>query len=152
MRIFISYSSPDINIISILAEQLRVYGDVYYWSKNYLPGEPAWEEIYNWIDNSDVVLSLITDNTVARANSVSREVERAKAQNKFIIPIVSGAVPKSDLGIISDLPYQEINSNNLAPGISRIIGLIYNNKKDERRITGLILVVIAFLLWLQNRN
>jgi hypothetical protein len=152
MRIFISYSSPDINIISILARQLRVYGDVYYWDKNNYPGDLGWEQIYTWIDNADIVLTLITDNTVARASSVRREVERAIAQNKFIVPIVSGSASKEDLGFLSGLNYHEINNNNLAPAITRIIELIDKKRKDENCVTGLILVTIAFFLWVLNRK
>ena len=66
----------------ILANQFDIWGDVYYWNQSNIPEQVAWEQIYNWIDNSDIVLVLITGNTVVRALSVGREVGRAKAINQ----------------------------------------------------------------------
>jgi PKD repeat protein len=83
MRIFISYSNPNLNIVKTLADRLTVYGDVYYWNSNNTPDDVAWEQINNWIDNSDIVITFITDCTVVRAEAVSKEIERAKAKNKF---------------------------------------------------------------------
>jgi hypothetical protein len=97
MRIFISYSSPESNIISVLADQLKLYGEVYYWDKDKALEESAWEQIFSWLDNSDIVLVLVTDALIARSMSVGREVGRAKSGNKFIVPIVSSSVLKKGL-------------------------------------------------------
>jgi hypothetical protein len=152
MRIFISYSSIDTNIVSVLADQLKMYGDVYYWNKDKAPGETAWEQIYSWIDNSDIVLVLVTDATVARAISVGQEVGRAKSGNKFIIPMVSSSVSKKGLGFLSDIKYQEIDIINPAPAINRIIDLIDCKNKTEIQKLSLILVTIGFFFWLLNKK
>jgi hypothetical protein len=152
MRIFISYSSPDINIVSILADQLKMYGDIYYWDKDNTPGESAWEQIFSWIDNSDIVLVLITDATIARAMSVGQEIGKAKAGKKLIIPIVTSSVSKNDLGFLSDITYQEIDINNPAPAIYQIIELINCNNKEEFQKLSLVLVAIGFFIWLQNKK
>ena len=65
----------------ILATQIEIWGDVFHWNHSNIPGKVAWEQIYIWIDNSDIVLVLITGNTVVRALSVGREVGRAKESN-----------------------------------------------------------------------
>jgi hypothetical protein len=152
MRIFISYSAPDITIVSVLADQLKMYGDVYYWDKDNSPGELAWEQIFSWIDNSDIVLVLITDATIARAMSVGQEVGKAKAGKKLIIPIVTSSVSINELGFLSDITFQEIDIKNPAPAIFRIIELIDCKNKDEFQKLSLILVAIGFFIWLQNKK
>jgi hypothetical protein len=152
MRIFISYSSSDTNIVSVLADQLKMYGDVYYWDKEKTPGESAWEQIFSWIDNSDIVLVLVTDAAIARAMSVCQEVGRAKSGNKFIIPIVSSSVSKNGLGFLSDISYQEIDIMNPAPAINYIIELINCKNKEEFQKLSLILVTVGFFFWLLNKK
>jgi hypothetical protein len=152
MRIFISYSAPDVNIVSVLADQLRIYGDVYYWDKDNMPGESAWEQVFSWIDNSDVVLVLITDATIARAASVTREVLQAKAEKKLIIPIVTSSVSKSDLGFLSDVAYQEFDTKYPIPAIYKIMESIDCKNKDQFQKLSLILVAIGFFIWLQNKK
>ena len=152
MRIFISYSSPDINIVSVLADQLRMYGDIYYWDKDKTPGELAWEQIYSWIDNSDIVLVLVTDATIARSMSVGQEVGRAKAGNKLIIPIVSSSVANNGLGFLSEITFQEIDITNPAPAIYKIIELIDCKNKEEYQKLSLVLVAIGFFIWLLNKK
>lgn len=152
MRIFISYSSPDINTISVLADQLKIYGDIYYWEKENPPGEMAWEKIYNWIDNADIVLVLVTDNTIARSPSVTREIERSKLQNKIIIPMVAGSIPREGLSFLSDLRYQEIDIDNPEIGISHLIKLIEDKNNVDSKKISLILVAVAFFLWLLNKK
>jgi hypothetical protein len=51
--------------------------DLYYGNKGNISGSIAREQIYNWIDNSDIVLVLITGNTVIRAMSVCQKTSRA---------------------------------------------------------------------------
>jgi|ERR1035437_8544237 hypothetical protein len=152
MRIFISYSSPDSNIVSVLADQLKLYGEVYYWDKDNAPEESAWEQIFSWIDNSDIVLVLVTDASIARAMSVGREVGRAKSGNKFIVPIVSSSVSKKGLGFLSDITYQVIDIINPAPALNRIIDLIDCRDKEKFQKLSLILVTIGFFFWLMNKK
>jgi hypothetical protein len=152
MRIFISYSAPDINIVSVLADQLKMYGDIYYWDKDNSPGESAWEQIFSWIDNSDIVIVLITDATIARSFSVGQEVGKAKAGKKLIIPIVASSVSKNDLGFLSDITYKQIDINDPMPAIYRMMDLIKCHNREEFQKLSLILVAIGFFIWLQNKK
>jgi hypothetical protein len=154
MRIFISYSNPDLTIVRTLGDQLNIFGDVFYWNQSNVPGMVAWEQIYNWIDNSDIVLVLITGNTVTRAMSVGQEVGRAKAMGKYIIPIVSAGVSPLELGFLSGVTYQPIDVLNPLPAISRIIEVVsgyYENIQQNKRIA-LGLVCIAVLLLLTGKE
>jgi hypothetical protein len=152
MRIFISYSSPDTNIVSVLADNLKMYGDVYFWDKDKTPDELAWEQIFSWIDNSDIVLVLVTDATIARSIQVGREVERAKTAHKIIIPIVSNSISEDGLGFLSGISYKEIDIKNPAPAINRIIELLNCKNKEEYHKLSLILAAIGYFLWLLNKR
>jgi hypothetical protein len=83
MKIFISYSTDDIRLVHKIATSLCSYSEVYYWAKDYIPGEEVWPTIFSWIDNSDLVIAVITDKTVSRAMSVGQEIGRAKTKNKW---------------------------------------------------------------------
>jgi len=149
MRICISYSNPNLFIVRSFANKIETWGDVFYWNHSYIPGDVAWEQLYNWIDNSDIVLVLITGNTVVRAKAVLQEIDRAKSMGRTIIPIVSNNVPKSELGILSGINYQPIDVSN--PGLSlneidKIIGTDDRVNKNKR--LGLLLLGISFILLL----
>jgi TIR domain len=149
MRIFISYSNPDLTKVRALGNQLNIFGDVFFWNQSNVPGTVAWEQIYNWIDNADIVLVLITGNTVTRARSVGQEVGRAKVMGKHIIPIVSTDIPLAELGFLSGVTYQPVEVQNPLPAISRItevVGGLYENIQQNNKRIALGLVSIAFLI------
>jgi hypothetical protein len=112
MRIFISYSNPDLTIVLTFGNKLNIFGDVFFWNQSNIPGTVAWEQIYNLIDNSDIVIVLITGNTVTRAMSVWQEVGRARSMRKYIVPIVSNSVSLSELGFLSGVTYKPIDVSN----------------------------------------
>ena len=153
MRIFISYSNPDLTIVRSLANQLNIFGDVFYWNQSSVPGKVAWEQIYSWIDNSDIVLVLITGKTVIRAVSVEQEIDRAKEMGKHIIPIVSKGIISGELGFLSGLTYQPIDLLNPMPAISRVTelaGSYYENTEQNNKRIALGLMGIAFLMLLSG--
>jgi len=150
MRIFISYSTQDINIVQLFAKSLLSFGEVRFWEKNKILGAEAWETIFSWIDEADVVLVLITGNTVYRAMSVGQEVGRAKSQNRLIIPIVEKTVPISELGFLSGITFQQIDLYNPIPAIDKIVQTVQHLsiEKEKKQNVALTLAVTGFFLWL----
>ena len=110
MRVFISYSTPDLAIVNQLASQIRPHAEVYYWAEKNMPGQEVWPSIFGWIDGADLFIVVITGNTVRRAFAVGHEVGRAIAQGKTIIPIVSGEISASELGCLGGIIHQPISS------------------------------------------
>ena len=150
MRIFISYSTPDMYIVEKLADQLRTFGEVHYWADSKLPGQDAWQSIFNWIDTADIIVVLITGNTVVRAMSVGQEIGRAKSKGKTIIPIVSKFVPATELGFLNGVTYQPIDVFNPFPTIdevTKVIQTYYNNMQEKQKIA-IGLTILGFLFWL----
>ena len=153
MKIFISYSTPDSHIVQQLANQLRIFGEVYYWADSNLPGRNAWHSIFNWIDTADIVVVLITGNTVIRAMSVGQEVGRAKTKGKTIIPIISKSVSSTELGFLNGVTYQPIDVFNPYTAIQDVTKVIdsYYNDMQERQKIAIGLAVLAFLFWLGSK-
>ncbi len=150
MRVFISYSTQDMHIVKHLAMQLKVFGDVYYWAESNLPGQDTWPSIFNWIDLADIVIVLITGNTLSRAMAVGQEIGRAKSKGKTIIPIVSNSVPSNELGFLSGVTYQPIDVFDPHPAIDDITKIIrtYQNNLQEKQKMALLLIILGILFLL----
>jgi hypothetical protein len=154
MNIFISYSTHDAETVSKLAHELRQYASVFYWDQNQIPGQDAWQAIFQWIDNADMVFVVITGNTVHRAMSVGQEVGRAKAKNKSIIPLVSREVPGTELGFLSGITYQPIDVWNPAPAIQQVALLASMKKQeiDNGQKLAVTVIAVGFLVWLFSKE
>jgi TIR domain-containing protein len=154
LKIFISYSTKDLNLVKIFAEHLKPFGEVTYWAEDKVLGKEAWDTIFSWIDSSDVVLALITGSTVARAMSVGQEIGRAKTQNKNIIPIVSSTVPSTELGFLSGTTYQVIDPSDPYAAVFEITRTIekYSIAEKQNQNAALVLAVLAFFLLLFSNN
>ena len=150
MKVFISYSTQDLDIVRLFAKQLQHFAEVKYWAENKVLGKESWDTIFSWIDSSDIVLVLITDNTVARAMSVGQEVGRAKAQNKYIIPIVTSTVPSSELGFLSGTTYQAIDPFNPIPAVLEITKALEKRsiEKKQNQNAALVLAILAIFIFI----
>lgn len=150
MKVFISYSTPDLSIVENLANRIKPFAEVYYWAHSNFPGQESWPTIFNWIDNSDLVIALITDNTVKRAMAVGQELGRAKSQRKTIVPIVSQHVPSSELGFLSGVTYEPIDVSNPQPAIDEVGQVVHSYKLDQeqtqKQLLILLIVVVAIIL------
>lgn len=154
MKIFISYSTPDINLVQLFGKYLSSFGEIKYWAKDNIPGNESWETIFSWIDNSDVVLVLITGNTVSRAMSVGQEIGRAKTKNRLIIPIVEKSIPSTELGFLSGITYQPIDLSNPLPAVNKITQIVQqlSIEKTQKQNAALILAALGFFIWLLSEK
>ncbi len=117
MNIFLSYSASDTHAVQQIAHSLKGYGTVNYWAESKEPGREAWPLIFTWIDAADLVFVLITGKTLVRAMSVGQEIGRAKAQGKFIVPLVEPGIPSAELGVLAGLTYIQIDPANPAAAL-----------------------------------
>lgn len=146
MRIFISYSTGDLNLVREIATALKSEAGVFYWDKDKVPGEDAWQTIFQWIDLSDIVIAVITDKTVSRAMSVGQEIGRAKTKNKTIIPLVGQNVSVDDLGCLRGVTYQRISERSLVSSLQRIQQFIVTRKRQQSDQAKALLIVSGLLL------
>jgi hypothetical protein len=152
MRLFISYSTGDLEIVNQIADALRPHTEVFYWDKDKEPGTVAWQTIFGWIDTADMVLAVITDETVKRGISVGQEIGRAITKGKNIVPLVSGEVPSSELGCLHGVTYIPLRAGRLDEALQSIRKSILATKqrKEEQKRSLLWLGGIAAFLYLAS--
>jgi len=124
MKLFISYSTDNLDLVKEIADALKGQVEVKYWEQDKEPGEDAWKTIFGWIDNSDLVVAVITDKTVSRAMSVGQEIGRAVAKHKTIIPTVSKGIPQTALGCIGGITkvtLEEDKPSDIVASIEKIV-------------------------------
>lgn len=153
MDIFISYSTPDLQLVRDLADRLKPYANVYFWDDSKFLGQSAWEQVFQWIDISDLVVVLITGNTVSRAMSVGQEVGRAKAKDKTIVPIVSKEVLTNELGFLTGITFQPIDIANPAPALEAInkVANLYKEDLEKKKSLGILLLTVGIIVWLFSK-
>jgi hypothetical protein len=140
MRIFISYSTEDVTLVQWIANQIRCHAQVDFWDESKVLGERAWETIYGWIDQSDLVIAIITDNTVRRAMSVGNEIGYAKKANKTIIPLITNNVPDSSLGCLSGVTYARITYDNFGAVLHTVENIVVEKKREIENRTALFVI------------
>ncbi|MBP7795163.1 MAG: toll/interleukin-1 receptor domain-containing protein [Elusimicrobiales bacterium] len=147
MRVFISYSTPDLALVYKIAQYIKPYGDVFFWDKDKILGKESWPTIFSWIDQADLVLAVITEKTLTRAMPVGQEIGRAQKGGKLILTLVGPDVQSSELGFLNGITYQRIQLDNLGPALKNIERVILATKeKLEQRQAIFIVSAIALLL------
>lgn len=118
MKVFISYSTGDLDLVRRVAREVEHSAKVKYWDKDKKPGDSAWATIFRWIDGCDLVIVLVTDKAVRRGLAVGKEIGRAEAKGKTIVPLVDKGVPESELGCLDGRTYVHLDSSN--PGAAML--------------------------------
>lgn len=146
MNIFISYSTDDLKIVRQIAGYLKPHVDkVKYWDKSMKPGEKIWGTIFKWIDTADLVLVIITDNSVSRSPAVDQEIGYAKAEGKNILPLVTGRVDTAKLGCLHDVIYFVIDPDNLQPAFNVIASKIEEIRKKKFVSQGVLWAILGLV-------
>lgn len=145
MKVFISYSVDDGEFVGKVAQEITPLAQVSYWDQSKEPGEEAWQTIFQWIDDCDAALVVITDKVVKRGMSVGQEIGRAKAKGKFIIPLVEEGIPASALGCLSGVTYETIPKVNPSSALERIKTLIEHQKVKVDEAEGISAVALVGL-------
>ena len=152
MIIFISYSTEDLSLVHQIADYLKHHATVRYWDKDRLPGEKDWEQIFGWIDETDLVLAVITDNTVARAMAVGNEIGYAKNQGMTIIAIVADGVSEAQLGCLKGITYERIDRDNPGPAMETVAKRIKDIKRQDFIECCFVLAAVVGFVWLASRD
>jgi PAS domain-containing protein len=95
--VFISYSQSDLRLAQLTQEYLESIGiPVYYWDRDHRihAGEPLWETILEWMQNSAALLFILTDST-SKSPGQLKEIDYARKNSAhfgLIIPMCSTGV------------------------------------------------------------
>lgn len=113
MNVFISYSVEDIELVRQVTNRLRDSVDnILWWDERKDLGEDSWSTINKWVDQSEIVLAIITDHGIHRGMAIGNEIGYAKAKDKIIIPLIGPKVESKDLGCLHGVTYQRIDRDN----------------------------------------
>ncbi len=148
MKVFISYSGSDLDLVRKVADTIRPHATPLYWDQDKEPGTAAWHSIFQWIDASDCVIALITDAVVKRTEAVHHEIGYAKGKGKTILPMVGTEVDRSRLGCLNGVTYVLFDPNNMADGLSSIrqrVASLAASKKLANELLGIALLVGAVI-------
>lgn len=105
LELFVSYSVDDTKVVEGIVSHLGPYANARYWHQDKEPGRDAWQTIHGWIDHAELIVVILTGNTLGRAISVGNEVGYARKAGKIIIPLVAPEVPPSSLGCLNGITY-----------------------------------------------
>ena len=93
LKIFISYSRAQTPFVDRLADQLEDNGySLWLDYQNLVPARPWLQQIESWIDAADVVLLVVSRESINSKN-VAPEWKRAVERNKRIVLVIFEAVP-----------------------------------------------------------
>lgn len=153
MKVFVSYHGEDRHLVETMAEILPDTISMYYWDASNVPGEPDWESIDAWLEDSDVVLVLVTAKTLERAISVGQEIGRARTLDKQIIPIVAHDVSPSRLGSLKGITAIRFDEHEPEDGFAELGEYLEHyrrNLRNKRIMLGGL--AAAGLMWLSRRK
>ena len=92
-KLFISYSRAQTPFVDRLADQLEDHGfSLWLDYQNLVPAKPWFQQIESWIDASDVVLLIVSKESIVSKN-VEPEWKGAIGRNKRMILLIFEAVP-----------------------------------------------------------
>jgi hypothetical protein len=92
-KLFISYSRAQTPFVDRLADQLEDKGySLWLDYQSLVPAQPWLQQIESWIDAADVVLLVVSKESITSRN-VEPEWKRAVGRNKRIILVIFEAVP-----------------------------------------------------------
>jgi hypothetical protein len=93
VSVFISYSRADLTRAELLRDQLKTRGVEAYLDKHdILPGEPWQERIAGLIESADVVLFLISADSVS-SNICDWEINETERLGKRLLPMIIRETP-----------------------------------------------------------
>lgn len=148
LRIFISYSRKDIELVAVLQERLRQLGthperdvkltDV-WWDKVSIAGGEEWlRQLEEGLDNANLVVFFMSQNSL-NSRYVKKEFDRAQERNIQIYSLLCGTVERDLLTSASAQDFYErarkiqfLDLTGMAPPFAEHPNLPVLDKEIER--------------------
>jgi predicted DNA-binding transcriptional regulator len=143
MKIYLSYSLTvtDLHIAGLLTRQAQAKGILVETLQQMAPGANWTAMIANSIASSDVVIAIVSRESLNIAN-VQRELGLAKDYRKPVLALIEkGLLTQIN---ISDIQYVEFDRRDLSPALSRISAIL-EEKKNQKTANWLVAGGLALL-------
>ena len=111
MKVFISHSTKDMDIVEKFRELIEPKIETYVAAKDPQPGKPLWGKIEANIKGSNYLVAIMTKNG-SRSEMVQSEIATAHANKIPVIPIIEEGV--SLQGILSGIEYLKLDKEPVA--------------------------------------
>lgn len=145
MKVFISYSTSDLNLVKNIDTKLHGLVETKYWDKSKEVGEKDWDTINSWIDQSHLVLIILSESSKNNP-SVRTEIGRAHAKSKALIPFVSNKVSTDELGSLKGITYVPYDEENPEKAQPDLIKAIQSQKAKIESGNGLMVLAVLSLV------
>jgi hypothetical protein len=127
--VFVSHSAKDGQFIEVIRGALRGTGArAYVAEEDVTPGAKLPKKIRTKIDDCDMFLLLLTENSAA-SSFVNQEIGYALGLEKFILPVVIGDTCPRNL--CADIEYIRFDPANPLPSIRTIRAVVKAKKSGE---------------------
>jgi TIR domain len=119
-QVFLSHSTHDLVWAERLKASIEGMGvPVYLAEQDVRPGMNLAEKVTQAIDASEVVVVLISDNSVS-ASYVNHEIGCALKAKKVIIPLVQPGIESDKLGMLQGVEYIPFDFAHPHEGLARL--------------------------------
>ncbi|MFZ3170176.1 MAG: toll/interleukin-1 receptor domain-containing protein [Candidatus Methanoperedens sp.] len=152
LKIFISYSTKDLDKIKRVLNQLQAIKDIriFFADETISPGDLVSQTIINNIKNSDVFILFYSESAM-KSNYVQQEIGVARSNNKIIIPILLDS--NKPTGMLDGINYlnfydpskQQAEMGRLYNFIVQSVQSVQSKKKNQI-LTVLGLLGLGYLL------
>ncbi len=133
VKVFISHSTKDFQLVVALEKYLNAYGiEVYIAERDYQPGKPLSKKIMQNIDICDYFLVIYTFNG-KESNFVNQEIGYWMKKKRYedLIPFVEKGINPEAL--LCGVEYIEFDPLNPKIGIANVIKYINNQIKIKKK-------------------
>ncbi len=148
LRVFISYSTTDYEIVQGLSRVVKEQGAIPQLAESVIsPGAILENKVKDMISRSDIIIPVLTV-AVTRAQWVNWELGAASALNKTIVPMLEdrAKVPP----FLEGKEYIKFTKGTVDEAFKSVSGFIRGqvSKKKLTELLGLTLVVLALFVFL----
>ncbi len=148
-QIFLSHNVRDGDSVGRIRQELAAVGvESYVFEHDLQPGQSIAEKLQSAIRASDVVVVLLTENSVP-SPYVQQEVGYALAQRKLVIPLVEQGTSSNTLAMLAGVEYISFDSASPQEGIQKLtdyLGRLSDEKRrDELLMVGLLVGVLILI-------
>ena len=127
-KVFISHSTEDLEIVSIISNRLKLIGvDVYVAEFYPEPGKALSDKVLDNLKSSDCVIVLLT-HFGAKSTWVQQEIGIAKTLGKPIIPLLEKEL--SVKGVLEGVEYIQLDQKNASAAVERLIESIRQLREE----------------------
>jgi hypothetical protein len=152
-QVFVSHSEADREIVDAIRETTSSLGiTVYSYDQDPQPGESLREKLLYEIEESDVVVVILTHSSVS-SPAVNQEIGAAVKDGKLVIPIIEKGVQNTRYSFLDGVESEILDRDHPLQTLARLTNRLAKLKRQSDRLELLTLGVVAGIgVWLAKSS